>query len=128
MKTVDKTSLFTIAAMLFLSSFFGTTDLPAEQPKSDLNSRKTAQPGSRAFSIHDTDQNGLLNRAEYYIFIEKIKLRRQANGRDRRHYPPPLRFEEIDSDEDGYLTEDEMISSLNKRLQRHRRYRLQGGR
>ncbi|MCB1870054.1 MAG: hypothetical protein KDI43_16455 [Gammaproteobacteria bacterium] len=128
MKTVNKTSLFTVASMLFLSGFFGITDLPAEQPKNDLNSRKAVQPGSYVFSIHDTDQNGLLSREEYYIFIQQIELRRQANGRNRRHYPPPLRFEEIDSDEDGYLTEDEMISSLNKRLKRHRRYRYQGGR
>ena len=128
MKTNKKALLFTSASMLFLSSVFGTTDLLAEPPKSERDSRNRVQPGSHTFSIHDTDRNGTLSRDEYRIFVEKIELRRQANGRARRVYTPPLRFEEIDENEDGQLTEDEMISILNKRLQRHRRYRYQGGR
>ena len=128
MKMHQKALLFTSASMLFLSSVFGTTDILAEQPKSDRDSRNRVQPGSHTFSIHDMDKNGTLSREEYRVFVEKIELRRQASGRDRRDYPTPLRFEEIDSNEDGQLTEDEMISALNKRLQRHRRYRYQGGR
>ncbi|MCB1753261.1 MAG: hypothetical protein KDI74_16210 [Gammaproteobacteria bacterium] len=128
MKSNKKALLFTSALMLILSSIVGTTDLLAEPPKRDLNSKYRVQPGSHTFSIHDIDRNGTLSREEYRIFVEKIELRRQASGRDRRDYPAPLRFEEIDGNEDEQLSEDEMISTLNKRLQRHRRYRYQGGR
>lgn len=128
MKTDSKIRLSAVAAILFLSCLFGIEYLPAEQTKRDLDSIRTAQPGSHPFSIHDTDKNGLLNREEYRIFVEHFELRRRANGQTRHRYPPPLSFEEIDTDEDGYLTEDEVISSVNKRLQRHRRFRrYQGG-
>jgi hypothetical protein len=45
-----------------------------------------------------------------------------------RRYSPPLRFEEIDSNDDGNITEDEMTSTFNERLKMHRRYRYRGGR
>lgn len=128
MSADNKISLFTIASILAACSFSWCADLPAEQPRSAPDSGNATASGSHAFSVHDIDKNGVLSREEYRIFIEQMELRRRAEGRDRHHYPVPLRFEEIDANADGYLTEDEMTASLNKRLQRHRRYRYQRGR
>lgn len=78
------------------------------------------------FSIHDLDRDGRLSRDEYRQFLTGVERRRQSTVERGQGYPPPLRFEEIDGDGDGYLSEDEMISALNRRLERHKRYR--GGR
>ena len=118
---------FAIASILLLSSLFTASDLLAVPPQNGIGYKETVQPGSRAFSIHDIDQNGLLSREEYRHFVEQIEIRRKATGHPMRRYSPPFRFEEVDSNEDGYITEDEMISALNKRLQKHRRYRYRGG-
>lgn len=80
-------------------------------------------PGNGSFSIHDLDGNGVLSRAEYERFLATLEQRRRATGKPGRGVPPPLRFEEIDRDRDGNLSEEEMISALNQRLKRHRHYR-----
>ncbi|RDH81281.1 MAG: hypothetical protein DIZ80_14340 [endosymbiont of Galathealinum brachiosum] len=93
----------------------------------DPVSTKKMKRGERAFSIYDVDKNGLLSRDEYYYFEkhieDKVKL---ARGKKKQSLPL-LRFEEVDSDKDGFINEDEMISALNLRLQKHRRYRYRGG-
>lgn len=128
MKTHHNPLLFAIASTLLLSSHFTATDLLAAPPQNGLGSKIMVQPGSRAYSIHDIDQSGSLSREEYRNFVVQIEIRRQATGRPMRRYSPPLRFEEIDSNDDGNITEDEMTSTLNERLKMHRRYRYRGGR
>jgi EF-hand domain pair len=124
MKTYSNQFMLTITSVVLLSSFFNATDLMARPPQNKPESKKTTLPCPRIFSIHDADQNGSLNREEYRQFVEKIKARRETTGRPMRRFSTTLRFEDIDSNNDGHLSEDEMISVLNKRLKKHRRYRL----
>jgi Ca2+-binding EF-hand superfamily protein len=120
--------LFIVVSALLLSSPFKVTDLLAAPSQNSLGSETMVQPGSRVFSVHDIDKNGSISREEYRHFVEQIEIRQRATGRPMRRYSQPLRFEVIDSNDNGYLTEDEMISALNKRLKKHRRYRYRGGR
>lgn len=94
---------------------------PEHPPKED-------QSGSSAFSIHDLNQDGVLSWEEYQLFLGKVEKRRKTDEQTGRRYAPPLRFEEIDTNKDGYLTEDEMINALNQRLQKHKRYRNRNSR
>ncbi len=128
MKTYNTLLVFTIASALLLSSLFKASDLLAVPPQNGLYPKNIVQHGPRVFSVHDIDQNGSLNREEYQQFIEQIEIWHEATGHPMRRSSPPLRFEVIDTNDDGYLTEDEMISTLNKRLQKQRRYRYRGGR
>jgi len=88
----------------------------------------TGNGASRPFSIHDLDRDGRLSRDEYRLFLERTEQRREAGAQRGRNQRPPLRFDEIDSNGDGYLDEAEMVSALNKRLERHRQRRNRGGR
>lgn len=83
---------------------------------------------ARPFSIHDQDRDGRLSRDEYRLFLERTEQRREAGAQRGRNQRPTLRFDEIDSNGDGYLDEAEMVSALNKRLERHRQRRNRGGR
>ena len=124
MKTHHRRIFFTLTLVLLLSIFF--IDVMAAPSENSPESNKNVLPCSRAFSIYDIDRDGSLSRDEYRQFVEQIEIRRNATGRPMRRYSPPLLFEEIDSNKDEYLTEDEMISALNKRLRKHRRYRYRG--
>lgn len=124
MKTHHRHLFFTLATVLLLSILFIDIMAAASENSHDIN--KVVLPCSRTFSIYDTDRNGSLSRDEYRQLVEQIEIRRKLTGRKMRRYLPPLRFEEIDSNYDEYLTEDEMISALNKRLRKHRRYRYRG--
>ncbi len=84
--------------------------------------------GQYIFSIHDIDKSGTLSEAEYQQLVEHVELRRKSTGRPMRRFSPTLSFEEIDTNKDGFISEDEMISALNKRLKKHRRYRYRGSR
>lgn len=121
MKIHHRQIFFTLTLFLLLSSFF--IDVMAAPSENNPEDNKKVLPCSRAFSIYDIDRNGSLGRDEYRQFVEQIEIRRNSTGRPMRRYSPPLLFEEIDSNKDEYLTEDEMISALNKRLRKHRRYR-----
>jgi EF-hand domain pair len=127
MRTNINPPFLVIASALLLSGSMTITVLAAAPTPDDTGARQTARPGAPAFSIHDIDQDGYLSRAEYRHLIEQIENRRRATGRPMRRYLPFLRFEEVDRDDDGFITEDEMIASLKKRLQMHRRYRYRGG-
>jgi len=126
MKTHHSRPLFTIALFFLLPGFF--IDLVAAPPQNIPDSNKNILPCSRVFSIYDIDRNGSLSREEYHQFVAQIEIKRKSTGRPMRRYSPPLRFEEIDSNNDEYLTEDEMISALNKRLRKHRHYRFRNDR
>lgn len=93
-------------------------DLPADD--------RTTQ--RQLFSIHDLDRDGRLSREEYARFLDHTEQRRQAGAQAGRQRRPPLRFDEVDNNGNGYLNEDELISALNRRLERHRQRRNRGGR
>ena len=80
----------------------------------------------RAFSVHDADGDGLLSRDEYRKFVQHVQARHEATGRPMNRVWPPLRFEVIDRNGNGFITEDELISALNLRLRQHRRERWRG--
>jgi Ca2+-binding EF-hand superfamily protein len=83
---------------------------------------------SRVFSVHDSDHNGLLSREEYGRFVEQLETHRLHRNQSPRHRFQPLQFEQIDSNQDGVLNEDEMVDALNLRLQQQRRQRYRGQR
>lgn len=85
-------------------------------------------PRAAVFSVHDSNQDGYLDRAEYQHLLENLNIRHNA-GHCRHNKPARLLgFDEIDRDANGFLSEDEMVSALNKRLRQHRRYRYHGNR
>ncbi|MEZ5451381.1 MAG: EF-hand domain-containing protein [Thiothrix sp.] len=87
-----------------------------------------APPKVEVFSVHDSNRDGYLDRVEYQHFLESLNARRNS-GRCRNNKPfRLLGFDDIDRDANGFLSEDEMVSTLNKRLRQHRRYRHHGGR
>ncbi len=76
------------------------------------------------FSIYDTDHNGYLSRAEYAMFSEKMHRHRRSSNRP---CPEILEFSHVDHDQDGQISESELLASLNKGLQKRRRYRFKNG-
>jgi Ca2+-binding EF-hand superfamily protein len=119
--------LIFLLSLLFSGACKAIDQSPLPMPKR-LGEQQMPGANLRPFSIHDTDQDGLLSRKEYRRFSEQLALWRQTRGRPTRNSGQHLSFEVIDSNNDGYISEDEMISVLNKRLKRHRRYRHRGGR
>jgi len=115
--------IFIFATVSLLSFYSAVMAVPA----SDGRGANKSPPGCRAFSIYDADQNGSLNRDEYHQLVEQIEIRRSEKGHHGRRNMPPLGYEEVDSNKDGLINEDEMISALNRRLRKHRRYRYQKG-
>jgi len=75
------------------------------------------------FSIHDTNHDGLLDKYEYQQFIPHRKRRNDDLSKPHRRRSSRFEFEEIDADGDGYITEDEIIVVLNRRLRKQRRFR-----
>ena len=79
------------------------------------------------FSIHDTNHDGLRDKFEYQQFISHRKRRNDDSSKPHRRRSSRFEFEEIDADGDGYITEDEIIVALNRRLRKQRRYRAREG-
>lgn len=96
----------------------------AQPPQGKTLEKKSEKRSMRIFSHHDENRDGLLSRAEYEKFVEKMKQRKKKSGRIK---PGLLSFDEIDSDNDNLLSEGELINALNKRLKEHRRYRYRQG-
>lgn len=101
---------------------------PATNAQQQSVFEEKTRHGSKVFSIHDYDNNGSLSKQEYQQLLQQIKARRESSDRPKGRYSRPLNFEEVDKNQDGRITEDEMITALNLRLQQHRRYRYRGGR
>jgi Ca2+-binding EF-hand superfamily protein len=79
----------------------------------------------RRFTVHDINQDGLLDRYEYERFIEYRNTHtRHAGKQPPRYGRHRHEFAEIDRDADGYITEDELIQVLNRRLRLQRRVRM----
>jgi EF-hand domain pair len=98
----------------------------ASQKNDCPESKQKRGSGQYIFSIHDIDKSGTLSEVEYQQLLEHVERHRKLTGRPMRRFSPTLKFKEIDINKDGYISEDEMISALNKRLQEHRRYRYKG--
>ena len=128
MKLHHNPLLLNTATALIMSSTFYFDVLLAEPLQDGISSKQMVEPRPQPFSMHDIDKDGFLSRDEYRLFVEHIDHHRQTTGRPIPRFSSPLRFENIDSNGDGRITEDEMTSALNKRLQKHRRYRYHGGR
>ncbi len=126
MKRVDPRWPSPLAVALILTGALNLAVAFAAPPEPSPNAG--IGPHAGPFSIHDLDRDGVLSREEYHQFLTALEQRRRAADESGKRYPPPLRFEEIDRNADGYLSEDEMISALNRRLERHKRYRNRSGR
>jgi len=103
------------AASLLLS--FGSPG----QSASGNEAGTPAPPPVRVFSVHDLDGDGYLTRQEYEMFLQRWRQHRAASGRpiqDSRRLP---HFDDIDSNGDQRLSEDELTALVRQRL--HRRHR-----
>ena len=69
------------------------------------------------FSVHDTDGDGYLSQQEYEVFYRDFKERHRKAGRPAYRMLHILSFEQINSDGDGYISIDEMVSALRMRRQ-----------
>jgi len=83
--------------------------------------------GREVFSVHDTNQDGVLDKYEYEKFLYLRSRRMEATDSQQRYRSPHFDFEEVDSDGDGYITEDELVVKLNRRLRKQRRIRVREG-
>ena len=80
---------------------------------SSLQAQQRSPPDR--FSVHDLNQDGLLDRYEYSQMFQRWQQRHLHRKRPE--------FSDIDLDADGYITEDELIKVLNQQLRLQRRYR-----
>ena len=82
------------------------------------SSEATRNPAAPAkFSIYDTDSDGYLSSKEYEVFFRDFKERHEQAGRPAHRMLRILSFEQIDSDKDGRVSADEMVSALRERRQ-----------
>lgn len=88
-----------------------------------LLSAANAEPpegkGRQPFSVHDSNQDGFLDEQEYYCLRKAIVARR---GPGRRG-PPLLRFDQLDLDGNGLISESELVEGVGQ----GRQYRWYGG-
>jgi len=67
------------------------------------------------FTVHDLDHDGMLDHYEYGRMVSRWKQHRLHTGKPE--------FSDIDVDADGYITEEELIKTLNRQLRLQRRVR-----
>jgi len=67
------------------------------------------------FTVHDLDHDGMLDHYEYGRMFSRWKQHRLHTGKPE--------FSEIDEDADGYISEEELIKTLNRQLRLQRRVR-----
>jgi Ca2+-binding EF-hand superfamily protein len=67
------------------------------------------------FTVHDLDHDGMLDHYEYGRMFSRWKQHRLHTGKPE--------FSDIDEDADGYITEEELIKTLNRQLRLQRRVR-----
>jgi Ca2+-binding EF-hand superfamily protein len=118
--------LLTLISSLLLHDTCEAAELTTGPISKCLAAPKVVEARTQVFSVHDTDQDGVLSRDEYEHFIGQLEIRRKAGRHPMRGYLPSLNFHEIDRNTDGFITEDEMLSTLSGRLKKHRRYRYRG--
>jgi Ca2+-binding EF-hand superfamily protein len=85
-----------------------------------LASSACAQHGAspRMFSVHDTDRDGYLDRGEYRTLVQ---LRRAHQARRAGPHPSLApAFDELDSNEDGRVSEAELTRMLRTKRRRYR--------
>ena len=83
-----------------------------------ISSDDTRNPAAPAkFSLYDTDNDGYLSGKEYAVFFQDFKQRHEQAGRPAHRMLRILRFEQIDSNKDGQVSADEMVSALRERRQ-----------
>lgn len=71
--------------------------------------------GSRGFSVHDRDGDNALSATEYAALREQCRAHRDARGRARCDPTRLLSFEMLDGDDDGRVTEAELVGALGAR-------------
>ena len=75
--------------------------------------------GRQPFSVHDTNHDGFLDEQEYYN-VRKAIIARRGPG---RRGPPLLRFDQLDQDGSGLISESELVEGMGH----GRQYRWHGG-
>lgn len=121
--------LLNVYQFLFAIIITGAMSLYMDVPLADSHSQSAEATQTRIaiFTIHDSNKDGYLSKTEYDEFVTQRDYKRRKSGRPMRRFSIPLEFNEIDSNHDQLINEEEMIDALNKRLRKHRRYRQQGG-
>lgn len=85
-----------------------------------LTATASLQGQTRPFSVHDTNRDGFLNRAEYRQLLE---LRRSRHLHRQRIPPQPApAFDEVDRNGDGLIDELELAEALRHKMHRYGRH------
>ena len=85
-----------------------------------MSSVTPAYAKMRPFSVHDTDGDGYLSRAEYGLLLE---LRRERHRQRGRIDPQPApAFDDVDRNGNGLIDEGELTDALGHKIYRYGRH------
>jgi hypothetical protein len=71
----------------------------------------STQSPPRAFSVHDLDRDGYLNREEYATLRARCQERLDSRGRSRCAL---MDFDALDTDRDGRIGEEELLHAISR--------------
>lgn len=109
-------SLITIKALSLTTVLFSF--FPCMPAMGQGNIHNPAPP---AFSIHDSNRDGLIDYHEYRQLLQRIESHRWAHGRHPGRHAALLPFTTLDTDNNGLISLDELETALE---QEHRRFRM----
>lgn len=113
---IGPTAIVSCAFVLYTPSIAG-----------DAAAAENRQRGVRIFSVHDIDRDGRLSRWEHQRLRERLRSHHRRPRQTPQQALQSVPFERIDGDQDGYLSEEELLKSVRLGLKRHRHYRYQNG-
>jgi len=85
-----------------------------------MSSAAPAHAQTRPFSVHDTDGDGYLSRAEYGLLLELRRERHRQPGRIDPQLAPA--FDDVDRNGNGLIDEGELTDALGHKMYRYGRH------
>lgn len=85
-----------------------------------LNAQQLNSRGPIPFSVYDSNKDGVVTQKEFYDMRAKRIEQKVNQGMPMRNVGNAPSFEEFDSNNDGKLTELELIKGQNAQMQKRR--------